>query len=842
MPRSSVQLSDFSIPSMLSPRKYLRIFRRLQLLLALTFAANLSAQITATWNGGSGSWSPCPNQQGTALWNTCNANPPTYPDGNYNAVIAGGPVMATGASVVGLTINPGQSLILTPGYLSVTGTSLVNNGSISIGASNGLIFGGVGTTTTVSGTGTISLTDPNARFWGGSGTGAGVVIQQLVQGFGNVGFGTTNINNQSTISASGGTLNVQPSTSLTNTGTMQAVSGGTLNMIAGFTTTPFNNTGGTIQALSGGSVFLTGGTFTGGTFTTTGTGFIQTLSIMNNISNNGLMTIPTPTGPSTTFEGTINNTASIQSKGTIYISGPTTLSGAGTLTMSGGSAFLQGLAAGDALTNKQTIHGSGTIYALSLTNQGTVNADDVSLPLTLAPQFTGGTPTTNTSMLEASGGATLQIENYINNSRGTIEAQTGSTVLMTSSSSINGGTLTTAGTGVIEIQNAQLDGSVNMPTNAGLMKVQAGTDLGVKGTIDNTGTIALDPAGSCIALNAPTTFTGTGMITMNGPGDCFLALALSDTLTNASTISGFGSIGDSNPMAIINKGTIVSNGGTLTIVGAGTGFQNVGKLFVNPGSSMNIIGTFKNFKSNSLIGGTYVIAGPLSFPNANIVTSTAHLALTGSAAQITNSFTNGNALLNFATNKGPLSLTLGQNLTTASSLTNSKTVSVDSTSSLTLGGSYTQTAGSTTVDGTLTAPSGFNLNVGALFGAGTIAATVTSKGSVTAGDSATKTAKLSVSTYTQSSTGILNIGIGGITFGSKYGQLASANGVSLAGTLNIKHLKGFVPAIGSSFTIVTGSAVTGQFTATNGLSINSSEHFQINYNSTTVTLTVVSGP
>jgi hypothetical protein len=85
-------------------------------------------------------------------------------------------------------------------------------------------------------------------------------------------------------------------------------------------------------------------------------------------------------------------------------------------------------------------------------------------------------------------------------------------------------------------------------------------------------------------------------------------------------------------------------------------------------------------------------------------------------------------------------------------------------------------------------------------------------------------------------------GIGGLALGTKYGQLASVNGVSLAGTLNLKRLGGFVPAIGSNFTIVTGSALSGTFTTTNGLSINSAEHFQVNYTSTAVTVTVVSGP
>jgi len=50
-----------------------------------------------------------------------------------------------------------------------------------------------------------------------------------------------------------------------------------------------------------------------------------------------------------------------------------------------------------------------------------------------------------------------------------------------------------------------------------------------------------------------------------------------------------------------------------------------------------------------------------------------------------------------------------------------------------------------------------------------------------------------------------------------------------------------VPAVGDSFTILTGSAISGTFTTVNGTSINSSEQFEVNYTSTAVTLTVVSG-
>lgn len=145
------------------------------------------------------------------------------------------------------------------------------------------------------------------------------------------------------------------------------------------------------------------------------------------------------------------------------------------------------------------------------------------------------------------------------------------------------------------------------------------------------------------------------------------------------------------------------------------------------------------------------------------------------------------------------------------------------------------------MDGTLTAPSGSTVQAGSVFGKGTIASSVTSSGSVTAGDSVKKAGQLSPSTYTQNSHGSLNIQIGGLTEGTEYSQLAVANGASLNGTLNINLINGFVPAVGNTFTILTGTAISGTFSTVKGTVIDSGEHFTVTYNSTNVTLTVESG-
>lgn len=791
------------------------------------------AQTTSTWSGGAGNWAPCPGQGGTALWDTCSTN--VFPDGNYNAVVNGGPVTlgaGNGITIDNLTVASGQSVIITPGYLFFTGTSILNNGSISVGASNGLDILGP-TTLTLSGSGTVTMTDPNARIDGDS-TPPAFVNQQTIQGQGAIGLGALTITNSGTINAnvSGGTLTVQPAEKggMTNTGLMEAGSGSTLAIGFG-SNAAFTNTGGTIEALNGGTVNLTTGTYTGGTLTTAGTGIFTTPPgganpTLNTLTNSGHINVPS--GAAIILQGIITNNGTFTVPGELYVGNAATLKGSGAVDLQNGTLTL--LTTGS-LANQELIHGSGTISSVPITNQGTISADSKGNTLTIA-----GVALTNTSAINATGGGILTTlsNTTIANTGGTIEALTGSTINL--GGTVSGGTLTTSGTGIIQSQNGILDGTANTPTNAGKLDVST-FDLFIQGKVNNTGTIAVG-SGVCVILNEPATLAGSGKLTMI-PGSCIFGSG--NAFTNQSTIEGAGTIGDSNPMPITNTGTILANKAksTLYVVPDATGFTNTGKLMVNKGSTLDINGLFNNLSTTgTLIGGTYLVTGTLGM-EGSIVTNDANFTLTG-AAQVVNTLTSTNALVGLAANgsAGTLSLATGQSLTTATNLSNAGKLTVQTGGALTVGGSYTQTAGTTTVDGSLTATTA-SLQKGSLVGKGTLDGTVTSSTSLTAGDSSTKPGKLTVTgSYTQNPTGTLNVSIGGT---GTFGELAVSNGVSLGGTLSIKLINGFVPAIGDSFTIVTGSAVSGQFATVKGTSINSGEHFEVNYNATNVTLTVVSG-
>jgi hypothetical protein len=370
-------------------------------------------------------------------------------------------------------------------------------------------------------------------------------------------------------------------------------------------------------------------------------------------------------------------------------------------------------------------------------------------------------------------------------------------------------------------------------------------------TVTNNGpfTVGTGANSAVLDIAGSVTLNGSGTLTLNNANDVIFGYGQNNgaTLTNQSTIQGAGTINPTSNNTIINQ-HIVSATQNLTING---NFSNPGTLKVSKGKTLYIEGgLFTNFAGSTLTGGKYMVTGKLAFDGASITANAASITLTGSTALITNQ-SSVNALLNFAVNMsaGSFTVTGGQQYSTTLSgnFSNAGKVMLGKSSGFKVVCNpnftcpYTQTAGTTTVDGTLTDAFGVNINGGKLFGTGTIAASVVSKASVTAGDTASKAGILSPSTYTQNSTGTLNIQIGGTTVGTQYSQLAVANGASLNGTLNVKLIDGFVPAIGGVYTILKGTAVTGTFSIVR-LPVLSGAHFVVGYSPTSVTLTVESGP
>jgi len=806
----------------------------------------------STWVGGPGNWNVAANWCPTGV-------PANGSDIVVGNCMSGSPSVVTvntSPNINNLTISGSNSVtVVTPNRLTIGGSSVSNSGTLGMtgSGSSGAQMQFTGTTVTLSGGGTFLMNDaPNLVLGGASTT---LINQQTIRGAGALGFeGNFNFNNQGTVDAQGvNPLSIRTTFgTMLNTGTLQASSGGTLQLILGTSGPSLNNTGGTVKALTGSTVQIKGLPISGGTLTTLGSGLILGLGGgLTSLTNSGQFQIGGVTGQGSAgvrLSGTLNNSGTIQIGSASWgddvtiIDGTATLTGGGTVNFANSiESMVPGNGTPSLVNTNNTISGTGVIGGgggnLTLTNSGTVNANG-SGPLLL------GVPTTNTGTMQASNGGELRTQGDINNAGGTIAALDHSTVTLITKT-VKGGTLATSGTGVIQASPTQptLDGV----TNTGLVLVPNNGQMVLKNNITNSGTFFLNSTGGPVSfyISGAVALTGKGTMMLSDSANNFIAGAgTSPTWSNVDNlIEGAGQIS----VAFTNqkKGTVLANLVTPLLLSASS-VTNLGKFQAEPGSVLKIpVAGFTNFSGSTLTGGTYVVGGTFLFANANIVTNAATIQLNSPTAQILNSFNNANAIANLSSNakKGSLTVSGKAVVTTTPSFSNAGKTTVSANSKFTVGGSYTQTAGTTKVDGTLTAPSGFLLQGGTLFGKGTIASAVTSSASATAGDTVKASGKLSITgSYTQQAAGSLNIQIGGTAVGSKYSQLAVSNGVSLDGTLNVALIKNFQPTIGDTFTIMTSSARTGQFATVNGLSINSGEHFQISYTANAVQLQVVSGP
>ncbi len=835
---------------------------RVVVLLAACLYPSLAFAQTDNWLGGTGFWSDA------SKWS---AGVPTSSKNVFidNGKSGASPVTINynGAQCGNLTVDGDDSLIMVDGTIfTLYGPTISNSGNIFLNSAGFGVDFNFGGAVTLTGAGTLTMSNSSANAIMGyaqPSPGASLTNKSTIQGAGGIGSQSGNsFINQATVNANQTTpLTISVgSGAVTNTGTLEATNGATLALSGSGTVT---NTGGTLHADPASIVSLYGVTINGGTLTTSGTGTIQATcclnySTLNGVTLNGTFSL---IGNNIGYLGgaiTDNGSMLINSGATLDIVGAVPLKGSGSLTISNNSALMgYAQAAGASLTSQIPIQGAGSITpssGSSFTNQATVNANQTN-PLTIN---SGNGTVTNTGTLEATNGATLALDNgTVTNTGGTIHADPASIVSLYNIT-VSGGTLTTSGTGTIEavccLGYSTLDG-VTLNGNGTFQWIS--NNIGyLHGTITNNSSMKFTaPSGTSVIMdvNGAVTLKGIGTLTSTNSNNQIMGYAQSTgaSLLNQSTIQGTVGISAQNGNTITNQGTIYANETNPLTIGMGNGgtFTNMGMgtLKVKKGSAMYVTGGgFNNFSGSTLTGGKYMVSGTLGFDGANIATNAAGITLTGSTSQIINDLNSANALANLATNTttGSLSLMSGKMLVTAGNFSNAGKLTVGVGSGFQSGntpnGSYTQTAGMTTVDGALSAPTGMSISAGMLFGKGTIASAVQSSGKVNPGDSATKTGKLSINgSYTQNTAGALNISIGGLTVGTQYGQLAVSNGVSLKGTLNIKVINGFIPVMGNTFIILTGNPVSGTFGTVNGTTIPTGGHFTVAYNPTNVTMTVV---
>ena len=583
---------------------------------------------------------------------------------------SGGLIQASGNPTLNGVTNSGTYQLPNNNDTTIIGT-ITNSGTIqqnSVGNLTDLILGGANVTLTGGGTITMDNNSEN-RIYGAAGADVLTNVNNLIQGSGQIGAADMSLVNQTSgiIDANQATpLTINTSNGTTNTGTLEATSGGTL-IFAGIDT--YTNTGGTILASGTGSVVSLQGNLTiaGGTLNTAGGGLIQDASgtpTLTGVTNKG--TYQVLNNQQTQLLGTLNNQGTIQLNSVgnateLQADGNVTLTGGGAITLSDNTNnYLLQSVANSTMTNvNNTISGSGNIGngSMAFTNDagGIVDATSA-LGNKLTVQTGGVVNTTNLGLMEAGSGGTLQFDNTVINTGGTIEALNGGNVIM-NGSTITGGTLTTAGTGVISVQGTA---EVNGVTNAGNLQIPNNQTVEFTGTLNNTGTISLNSVGNAteLAVNSPTaTLSGTGTVTLSDNSQNYiLGVTSGNQLTIAQTVQGpAGNIGNGE-LVITNQSTIDAtasihsnvltidpdasfiNNGLLEATGGGT-LVLLGGTFTNTGATITAgAGSTVDLQNSvDIVGGTLNGAGTFVVPNsAQLDGSASHPVTLASTLEIAN--------------------------------------------------------------------------------------------------------------------------------------------------------------------------------------------------------------
>lgn len=584
-------------------------------------------------------------------------------------------VMAAGTS---LTLQGNSTLFITtepaPTYATFAGAgSVTNHGDLRIGPGGYLSMAVAGT---IDGNGTITLSPADATYGdatlGGNNNNTtlnlnGVTVRgagQIRGGtnfpviLGNSGLIDANVAGKSIqIYTSGNTYNdSQTFPPSTNSGTFRASGGGTLLVSCFQTAGQVQNTG-RFEALDGSNVRLDGVvTVVGGTFATAGSGSIRSAaSFLKDVTNTGLLQVGNDTfsGEFLALRGTFTNSGTVRIgsaanliSAKLFLRNSLTLNGGGRLVLSSNDfGTVSAFGSDVVLTNPSgaTIEGTGGIGfgsengglgssgPLSLTNAGLVDANYPARGLTLRMQDSANARLTNSGTLRASGGGVLILlgidannEGMYDNTGGRIEALNASSVQIRSGAVVKGGTLATAGSGIVHLgELSQYNGGVLQDVlNTGRLELYYGT---LAGTVTNTGVVSLTDgeagfrSGAVFLNQAGATFASVNGTRLGGAGTFRNAGTFTRSGTSFSTMQA--------EVSFENTGTVVVDGfqqfgnfsqsaGTFRFGASATTQTASGQPFVFTGGSIVGSGSFQTAVQNNgslTVGATDGTATALTF-------------------------------------------------------------------------------------------------------------------------------------------------------------------------------------------------------------------------------------
>jgi hypothetical protein len=626
----------------------------------------------------------------------------------------------------GVTLNGALDFTVYPGPVLSVRNGLTNNGVIyvgRIGNTTGYGYVNFMGTQALGGTGSIILGSDRSNVGAlqiANNTTLTIGSGQTVGGdTGNIIMGTTAsalVNNGTiTDNVSGGTITISGA-GWTNTGTVVAANGGTINadqpsnlfsnMLTGGTwhvqsnsvialgnadihtnaaaiildsaTSRFYRSGTTTDALANLSTNAVGGSFTidnGRNFTT-----------VANFTNNGMLTV----GDTSTFIIPVGSSL------TNFFSN--TLTG-GTFNISGQLQF----PGANIVTNSATLTVGGSQAQPIFDNQNMMDG-----LRNLATNSGSGSFTFSQS------GHTFTATSFTNN--GILTVGNGATFIATTLTTFSSQTLTHGGH--YNISGTFKFGNADIRTNH--------ADL----VLDGPSWAVVDLLGNPALTNL-----------MTNASDARFCLQNNAAYTFASSFSNSGTLclGNNNSLTLhpgdmvgTGTGRLELIGGTLVVRSAGDGpgapviinqdFNNQGTLQIRDGVTLELTGSLINYSAGNLTGGIFDIAGIFQFPNANIQTNSSTLILDGASAAIQDQ--NGNSgLAHLATNAAMAQLTFtnGANFTATNAFQNNGNLSVGPSSTFTANSNFTLT-GTADIQGTgnLVLRGLSNFTSGNIIGSGTV--------------------------------------------------------------------------------------------------------------------------
>ena len=500
------------------------------------------------------------------------------------------------------TVSIGNNTIFEVGGATVAGPmEIINSGTIALKSSGSvttLLLNSANNTAgeiDLDGTGKLTLSNNSNNII----TGDAIFDNEgnTISGAGTIGGGSMKLNNNGGIIDADGS---QPliiigagSTILDNTGTYEASSSGTLELVHG----TFEGSGTVAAATSGSTVDLEGTTleFSPTVSTVKGStlvGIAGTINTLDNVAlnNAGSLDIQDQSVLILDSPSAVENTGTIALQSTgdtteLQIENTVGLAGNGKLTLTDSPHnYIISDGAGAVLNNENnTISCAGTIgdSNMILANGGIIDGTGTNALIIAASA--GDTLNTGTIESTSTGGVELDGVDIDSSANGLVAANTsGSRLYLVNSTIVKGTVKTVAGATIAITGTSEIGNSSTVFDNAGTTQLNNGSTLVLgAGTVDNTGTIDLNAAlnATYLQIVGNVTLNGTGKVILSATG--FAQILTNNsmaTLNNNSTIIGAGSIDDSN--LTFNNGTK----GLVEETGSNPIFINTGNSFVNDGT------------------------------------------------------------------------------------------------------------------------------------------------------------------------------------------------------------------------------------------------------------------